>query len=146
MPLHFYWLFSKVQNEENPVNLDICFTTPVPQKFTWVSVSHKAAGLDDIPGHVLRACAAELSGVLTELFNLSLAHAVLPTCFKITSIVPVRKHSTPTCLNDYRPVVLTSIITKCFEQLVLAHLKSCLSWTPTNLPTARLGAQRIQSL
>ncbi|TWW56974.1 RNA-directed DNA polymerase from mobile element jockey [Takifugu flavidus] len=86
----------------------------------------KAAGPDGIPGRVLRTCAAELAGVLTDLFNLSLAHAVVPTCFKSTSIVPVPKHSTPACLNDYRAVALTPIITKCLEQLVLAQLKSCL--------------------
>ncbi|TWW68216.1 hypothetical protein D4764_19G0000140 [Takifugu flavidus] len=86
----------------------------------------KAAGPDGIPGRVLRTCAAELAGVLTDLFNLSLAHAVVPTCFKSTSIVPVPKHPTPASLNDYCPGALTPIITKCLEQLVLAQLKSCL--------------------
>ena len=88
--------------------------------------AHKAAGPDGIPGRVLRACAGELAGVLTDLFNLSLARAVVPACFKSTTIVPVPKSSTPACLNDYRPVALTPIISKCLEQLVLAHLKSCL--------------------
>ncbi|KAI3359381.1 hypothetical protein L3Q82_002885 [Scortum barcoo] len=50
----------------------------------------------------------------------------VPTCFKSTSIIPVPKNSKPSSLNDYRPVALTPIITKCFERLVLAHLKSCL--------------------
>ncbi|TWW56015.1 putative RNA-directed DNA polymerase from transposon X-element [Takifugu flavidus] len=83
----------------------------------------KAAGPDGIPRRMLRTCVA---GVLTDLFNLSLAYAVVPNCFKSTSLVPVPKHSTPACLNDYRPVALTPIITKCLEQLVLAQLKSCL--------------------
>uniref|UniRef100_A0AAX7TJ37 Reverse transcriptase domain-containing protein n=1 Tax=Astatotilapia calliptera TaxID=8154 RepID=A0AAX7TJ37_ASTCA len=87
---------------------------------------HKAAGPDGIPGRVLRACSGELAGVLTDIFNLSLAHAVVPACFKSTSIVPIPKNSNPSCLNDYRPVALTPIITKCLEQLVLAHFKSCL--------------------
>lgn len=43
--------------------------------------AHKAAGPDGIPGRVLRACAGELAGVLTDLFNMSLAHAVVPTYF-----------------------------------------------------------------
>uniref|UniRef100_A0A8C1TE67 Reverse transcriptase domain-containing protein n=1 Tax=Cyprinus carpio TaxID=7962 RepID=A0A8C1TE67_CYPCA len=30
------------------------------------------------------------------------------------------------CLNDYRPIALTPIVMKCFERLVLAHLKDCL--------------------
>ncbi len=28
------------------------------------------------------------------------------------------------CLNDYRPVALTQIITKCFERLILSHIKA----------------------
>ncbi|TWW61216.1 uncharacterized protein LOC130525978 [Takifugu flavidus] len=89
----------------------------------------KAAGPDGIPGRVLRACAEQLAGIFTDIFNLSLAHAVVLSCFKATTIVPVPKHSRPTCLNDYRPVALTPIIMKCFEWLVLAHLKDCLTTT-----------------
>lgn len=89
----------------------------------------KAAGPNSIPGRFLRACAAQLTDVWTDIFNLSLAQAVVPTCLKATSIVPVPKHSTAASLNDFRPVALTPIITKCFERLVLAHLKSCLSPT-----------------
>ena len=87
---------------------------------------HKAAGPDVIPGRVLNACTEQLAGVFTDIFNLSLTHATVPACFKITSIVPLPKHSSPTCLNDYRPVALTPIVMKCFERLVLAHLKNCL--------------------
>ncbi|KAI3355814.1 hypothetical protein L3Q82_004221 [Scortum barcoo] len=64
-------------------------------------VVHKAAGPDGIPGRVLRACSGELAEVLTDIFNLSLAHAVVPTCFKSTSIIPVPKNSKPSSLNDY---------------------------------------------
>jgi len=86
----------------------------------------KAAGPDGIPGRVLKTCDVQLTGALTDIFNLSLAQAAVPTCFKLTSIVPVPKHSTAMSLNDFRPVALTSIIMKCFERLVLAHLKTCL--------------------
>ncbi|MCI4378954.1 hypothetical protein PGIGA_G00222290 [Pangasianodon gigas] len=83
-------------------------------------------GPDGIPGRVLRACAEQLAGIFTDIFNLSLAQTVVPACFKTTSIVPVPKHSSPACLNDYHPVALTLIVMKCFERLVLAHLKTCL--------------------
>ncbi|XP_041843488.1 uncharacterized protein LOC121641437 [Melanotaenia boesemani] len=86
----------------------------------------KAAGPDGIHGRVLRACVEQLAGIFTDIFNLSLAQAVVPTCFKTTSIVLVLKHFNPVCLNDYRPVTLTSIIMKGFERLVLAHLKNSL--------------------
>ena len=31
-----------------------------------------------------------------------------------------------TCLNDYRPMALTSVAMKCFERLVMAHINSIL--------------------
>ena len=88
--------------------------------------ARKAAGPDGIPGRVLRVCAGQLAEVLTDIFNLSLAQAAVPTCFKTTSIVPVPKHSTAASPNDFRPVALTPTIMKCFERMVLAHLKTCL--------------------
>ncbi len=39
--------------------------------------------------------------------------------------MPVPKHSSPTCLNDYRPISLTLNVMKCLEWLVLEHLKKC---------------------
>ncbi len=51
---------------------------------------------------------------------------VVPTCFKATTIIPVPKKSSPSCFNDYRPVALTPIPMKCFERLVMQHIKSVL--------------------
>ncbi|KAI3355177.1 hypothetical protein L3Q82_017879 [Scortum barcoo] len=36
---------------------------------------------------------------------------------------------TVTGLNDYRPVALTPIVMKCFERLVMAHIKDCIDVT-----------------
>ncbi|KAK1783969.1 hypothetical protein P4O66_004634, partial [Electrophorus voltai] len=66
----------------------------------------------------------QLADVLTDIFNISLSCAVVPTCFKTTTIVPVPKKPTVSCLNDYRPIALTSIIMKCFERLVMRHIKT----------------------
>ncbi|KAK1792647.1 hypothetical protein P4O66_012581 [Electrophorus voltai] len=41
-----------------------------------------------------------------------------------TTIVPVPKKPTVLCLNDYCPIALTSIIMKCFERLVMRHIKT----------------------
>ena len=62
-----------------------------------------------------------LSIVFTDIFNFSLTESVIPTCFKQTTIGPVPKEVKVTCLNDYRPVELTSVAMKCFERLVMAH-------------------------
>ncbi|XP_036403543.1 protein NLRC3-like [Megalops cyprinoides] len=89
----------------------------------------KAEGPDNIPGRALKACATELADVLASVFNLSLSQATVPKCFKTTTIIPVPKRSLVTCLNDYRPVALTPIITKCFETVVLAHIQSSIPGT-----------------
>ncbi|KAI3357041.1 hypothetical protein L3Q82_003684 [Scortum barcoo] len=49
--------------------------------------------------------------------------ATVPVSLKTSIIVPVPKKSAVTCLNDYRPVALTPVIMKCFERIVLKHIK-----------------------
>ncbi len=86
----------------------------------------KAAGPDGVLGKVLRACADQLAGVLTRIFNTSLSLAEVPPCLKAATIIPVPKKNTIKDLNDYRPVALTSVVMKCFEKLILQHLKASL--------------------
>ncbi len=78
----------------------------------------EAAGHDGITGRVLRSCADQLAGLFTSIFNESLATSVVPTSFKKSVIIPVPKNSKPSCLNDYRPVALTSTVVKIFERLL----------------------------
>ncbi len=48
---------------------------------------------------------------------------------KKSIIVPVPKNSKPSCLNDYRPVALTSIVMKVFERLVKSHISTSIPVT-----------------
>ncbi|KAK3519938.1 hypothetical protein QTP70_008201 [Hemibagrus guttatus] len=75
---------------------------------------------------VHRECAAQLADVFTDIFNISLSSAVVPTCLKTTTIVPVPKKSTFSCLNDYRPVALTPTVMKCFMRHIKTQLPSSL--------------------
>ncbi|XP_036419924.1 uncharacterized protein LOC118803541 [Colossoma macropomum] len=59
----------------------------------------KAPGSDSIPGRVLKECAKQLADILTDIFNISLSTAVVPTCFKSSTIIP------------------------CFESLVMRRIK-----------------------
>ncbi len=89
----------------------------------------KAAGPDGITGRVLRSCADQLAGLFTSIFNESLATSVVPTSFKKSVIIPVPKNSKPSCLNDYRPVALTSTVVKVFERLLKKHICSSIPVT-----------------
>ncbi len=90
----------------------------------------KAAGPDGITGRVLRSCDDQLAGLFTSIFNESLATSVVPTSFKKYVINPVPKNNKPSCLNDYHPVALKSIVMKVFERLVKNHICSS---TPVTL-------------
>lgn len=86
----------------------------------------KAMGPDGVSGQMLRDCAGQLAGDFTKIFNQSLSQAVVPSCLKNSTIIPIPKKNTISSLNDYRPVALTAIITKCFEELVQTHIVSTL--------------------
>ncbi len=103
----------------------------------------KPADPDNITGRVLRDCAAQLADVLTDIFNSSLSQAVVSTCLKSTSIIPVPKKSPVSCLNDYRPIALTPIMMKCFERLVMNHIKFSL---PNTLDPFQLAYRPNRSM
>lgn len=98
-------------------------TTDVQKTLKKVN-TRKAAGPDNIPGWVLKECADQLAPILRDIFNTSLNQAVVPSCFKTATIIPVPQKSTITCLYDYRPVALTPIMMKCFKRLVKVHIIS----------------------
>ena len=53
--------------------------------------SGQAAGLDNIPGRVLRGGFDQLADVLTDVFNVSLSQAHVLEGFNPTTIIPVLK-------------------------------------------------------
>ncbi|XP_036933979.1 uncharacterized protein LOC119008053 [Acanthopagrus latus] len=77
----------------------------------------KVAGPDDISPRILKTCARQLSPVLQHLYKR------IPMLCKTSCLVPVPKKSTPSGLNDYRPVALTSYVMKVLERLVLANMR-----------------------
>ncbi len=119
--------------EVSPLSLSVADVT---RSFKRVNIL-KAVGPDGIPGRVLKACTFQLAGVFTDIFDLSLSLSVVPSCFKKSTIVPIPKKNKITCLNDWRPVALTPIFSKCFEKLIRDYIWSCLlHWTHYNLHAA----------
>ncbi|KAK3529788.1 hypothetical protein QTP86_003198 [Hemibagrus guttatus] len=112
----------------------VCLT-PVSVKKTLLRINpRKAAGPDKTPGRDLKNCAEELKDVLTDSFNTLVSQAVVPKCFKATTIIPVPDKPHTSSHNDYRPIALTPIIMKCFDRLVMQHIKSILPPIPRPIP------------
>ncbi|KAK3536026.1 hypothetical protein QTP70_025280, partial [Hemibagrus guttatus] len=129
---HFFARFDKGIIHHNRNADSSTFAHPISLSTTKVHSApsrvdpRKSAGPDGIPGRVLRACTDQLAQVFTDIFNLSLAQATVPKCLKTTTIIPVPKHSSAECLNNFHRVALTPIVMKCFEKLVLCQLIACL--------------------
>jgi hypothetical protein len=62
--------------------------------------------------------------------------SVIPTCFKQTTTVSMPTKTKVTCLNNYRPVALTSLVMQCFERLVMDHIDTISPDTLDQLPLA----------
>ncbi len=103
----------------------------------------KATGPDGILGRVLKTWAHQLAGVFTDMFNLSLSLSVVPQCFKTFTIVPIQKTPKSSCLNDWCPVALTPIISKCFENLIRDHICSVL---PASLDPLQFAYRNNRSI
>ena len=82
----------------------------------------KASGPDDIPAHVLKSCADELSHPLTKLFSLCFRKQIQPYQWKCARAVPVYKKKSKSLPQNYRPVSLLSIISKVMESIVNRQL------------------------
>ena len=112
-------------DEDEPCPLDIS-DHDVRREFGRLK-EHKAAGPDQIRPKLLKLCKSELASVFSLIFNWSLQLCKVPKIFKFSNIVPVPKKLSPSVLNDYRPVALTSCIMKSFENIILNYIGSILS-------------------
>eukprot|EP00064_Thunnus_orientalis_P010279 superscaffoldBa00001381_g10305 len=68
----------------------------------------KVAGPERISSAVLNHCAAQLAPTFTNILNISLCQCTVPQCFKDSIIIPVPKSNKISCLNNFRPIALTS--------------------------------------
>ena len=83
--------------------------------------TNKAYGPDGIPPRILREFAIELAPVLCRLFRLILKTGTFPSSWKHSLVQPVPKKGDRSNPSNYRPIALTSAISKVFESILNSH-------------------------
>ena len=79
----------------------------------------KAPGPDNIPSKILKTFAYILAEPITDIFNVSLSSGVVPEIWKQANISSIPKESPPKILCDFRPISLTSTLSKVLEEFVV---------------------------
>jgi hypothetical protein len=99
------------------INKSSNLTATGPDGLTWLHLKHLGpAGIS----------------YLTNLFNLSVRDAIVPTIWKSALILPIQKPGKPTDQgNSYRPISLHSPVIKILERLLLPSLTISLQASPT---------------
>ena len=73
---------------------------------------NSAGGPDGIPTSLLINCAEEIAPILKIIFSHSLSSSLLPTSFKEAASIPVSKSGDKSLPSNYRPITLTSVLSK----------------------------------
>ena len=79
-------------------------------------------GPDYISGRLLKTCTSVLCDIYCRIVNWPLKECSVPGAWKSSIICPVPKKKSPTTLNDYRAVALSSLAMECFVKIVVQHL------------------------
>jgi len=76
----------------------------------------------------LKSTATEIAPILTHLFQQSLESGILPAAWKHAYVSPIFKKGSKADPKNYRPVSLTSLISKVMEHIlvsqIMKHLQS----------------------
>jgi len=124
------------------------FTTPVSDlEITSIINSLKntsSKGYDDIPGHLIKFCVNELSGILAHINNASLSTGVFPDALKLAKIVPIFKNGDKKIVSNYRPISVLSSFSKIFEKIMYVRLENYLQ-TNSILHQSQYGFRKKMS-
>ena len=77
---------------------------------------NSSAGPDGVPAILLQKCSQSLAEPLGKLWRCSLDTGVIPQILKTANVCPIYKGGDRSLPKNYRPVALTSHLTKVFEK------------------------------
>ena len=85
---------------------------------------NKASGTDSVFAEHLKYTGAKIHVLLSICFNASMVYGFLPNTLTDTILVLIIKDKTGNASSNYRPIALTSVLSKVFETTLLSKLES----------------------
>ncbi|KAF2345377.1 Reverse transcriptase domain [Trinorchestia longiramus] len=83
---------------------------------------YKSTGPDGLGPRVLKETAEVISEPLTKIFNRYLETGIVPDDWKRANVTPIFKKGNKQIPNNYRPISLTSVISKTIERLLKVRI------------------------
>ncbi|KAF2347312.1 Reverse transcriptase domain [Trinorchestia longiramus] len=83
---------------------------------------YKLTGPDGLGPRILKETAEVISEPLTNIFNQSLETGIVPDDSKRANVTPLFKKGNKQIANNYRPISLTSVISKTIERLLKVRI------------------------
>ncbi len=83
---------------------------------------NKSPGVDGISPNILKETVEQISTPLAQVFNMSLQEGIVPLEWKEANIIPLLKKCSRNKSVNYRPVRLTSVISKLLETIIRDHM------------------------
>ena len=108
--------------EPNPSTDDLLFSEKQIEDAIDELSQNSAAGPDRFPAIFLKKCKNSLAKPLHIMWRRSLDTGHIPVILKSSNITPIYKGGPRQLPKNYRPVALTSHITKIFEKILRSHI------------------------
>ena len=80
-----------------------------------------SSGPDGISPRMLRLAAPNISGILCQIFTMSLCSGQIPIDWKSGNVVPLHRSGSVNDILNYRPIFLCSITCKTLEKIVVKN-------------------------
>ena len=78
-----------------------------------------ATGLDGLPVWYLRLAAPWIASQISYIYNLSYNSSVVPVQWKLSSITQVPKINKPVDFADFRPILVTPVLSRIYERYIV---------------------------
>ena len=82
----------------------------------------KPCKINSIPVKAYKLVSHVISPIIANLFNSSLIEGIFPKSFKTAETIPIHKSGSTNLLNNFRPITLSSVLSKIFEKLMREQL------------------------